>query len=222
MPSSLSAEVPAPACTITPAAPADLTEAARVLAEAFQDDAPLRATLGLPGPVPPERSEALFTCILEDGPLPSGTVDVARIGGRVVGVGVWTCPAGAHVGLRGHLRTLPRYVHALGLLGALRAARTDDAVAAHRPARPSWYLKVLGVAPEHRGKGIGTALMEYRLAIVDAEDDDAYLESSTPESGRVYERLGFTAMRPVEAWEGARPWAMWREARSRRREAPEG
>ncbi|WP_194784769.1 GNAT family N-acetyltransferase [Actinomyces haliotis] len=216
MPYCLSAEVPASACSVTPAAPADASEAARVLAEAFQDDAPLRATLGLHGPVPPSRSAGLFACILEDGPLPSGTVDVARIDGRIVGVGVWICPTGTHVGLRGHARTLPRYVRALGLSGALRAARTDDVVAAHRPQRPSWYLKVLGVAPEHRGRGIGTALMRYRLAIIDAEDDDAYLESSTPESGRVYERLGFTPMRPVEAWEGARPWAMWRERVSHR------
>ena len=37
---------------------------------------------------------------------------------RIVGVGVWTCPAGAHVGLRGHLRTLPRYEGSLVLLVA--------------------------------------------------------------------------------------------------------
>ena len=41
--------------------------------------------------------------------------------------------------------------------------------AAHPRAEPHYYLSLLGTHPDHRGKGIGMALLEHDLALIDAD-----------------------------------------------------
>ncbi len=59
------------------------------------------------------------------------------------------------------------------------------------PTYPHWYLPWLGVAPSFQERGLGSTLMEYCLAVVDASHHPAYLESPNPRNLTFYERHGF-------------------------------
>ena len=50
-----------------------------------------------------------------------------------------------------------------------------------------WYLSILGVAPEHQGRGLGVRLLEPVLSLGQA----SYLETFGQRSLRFYERLGY-------------------------------
>ncbi len=61
---------------------------------------------------------------------------------------------------------------------------------------PHWYLNFIGVDVSRQGKGLGAALIEPVLAIVDAAGCLAYLESSNPKNMRCTNGLGLK-QRPV-------------------------
>jgi ribosomal protein S18 acetylase RimI-like enzyme len=62
--------------------------------------------------------------------------------------------------------------------------------AAH-PTYPHWYLPWFGVDAALQGRGLGGALMEYCLGVVDASHLPAYLETPNPRNVSFYERQGF-------------------------------
>jgi GNAT superfamily N-acetyltransferase len=82
----------------------------------------------------------------------------------------------------------------------------------HPHEAPHYYLSLLGTHPDHRGKGLGMALLEENLTRIDSERMPAYLESSNSGNDHRYERLGFERVggftRPDEAVSVA---TMWRE-----------
>jgi len=79
-------------------------------------------------------------------------------------------------------------------------------------ASPHWYLMALGVAPDHRGAGIGGTLIEPVLARADAAGVPCYLETQTERNVSFYERRGFRTVHEGEApGLGVTLWAMARE-----------
>lgn len=64
----------------------------------------------------------------------------------------------------------------------------------HHVDFPHWYLQNLAVSPEHQGKGIGSALLERGLAIIDGEGLPAYLETQNEKNIKMYEGFGFTLL----------------------------
>ena len=86
--------------------------------------------------------------------------------------------------------------------------------AAHPREVPHYYLSLLGTHPDHRGKGIGMALLEHDLVLIDAEGLPAYLESSNPANNDRYGGVGFQAVGEF-AYPGGGPvvTTMWRPAR---------
>lgn len=197
---------------VVPAVPADLPAAADVLTEAFEQD-PVIGAFVPAGPHRSRRIATLFRALLASSR--HGVVDLARRDdGTVVGAALWEPPA-RPAPVRGLLRQalqLPGFLAALGPVGTLRAARRQAALARHRPAAEHWYLGEIGVAAEGRGAGVGTALLQWRLAQVDARGEAAYLESSTPVNRRLYERHGFRVRAVIDGIPGASPAAMWRPA----------
>ncbi|MEP7764752.1 GNAT family N-acetyltransferase [Sanguibacter sp. 25GB23B1] len=196
--------------TITPAAPADVLSAAEVLAQAFEGDPVMAAVTGRPAPAAALLAR-LFAPLLRSGPLPLGGVDLARRSddGSIAGVAVWEPP-----GSRSHLLRqaveVPAFLAALGLRGLSRALHTQGLLARHRPAARHWYLAQIGATAAARGTGVGSALLEARLARVDAEGAAAYLESSNERNRRLYARAGFRETAPIAGIDGARPMGMWR------------
>jgi GNAT superfamily N-acetyltransferase len=84
--------------------------------------------------------------------------------------------------------------------------------AAHPEGPPHYYLSLLGVHPEQRGKGIGMGLVAENLATMDAEGAPAYLESSNSANDRRYEHLGFAKVGSFSTPDDAVHVAtMWRD-----------
>jgi GNAT superfamily N-acetyltransferase len=88
------------------------------------------------------------------------------------------------------------------------------------PHEPCWYLNLLGVAAGHQGTGIGSGLLEVALARSDRDGIPAYLEATSPDNRRLYERHGFVVERRLDSYGGPPLWAMWRQPDTTRTEEP--
>jgi len=54
-----------------------------------------------------------------------------------------------------------------------------------------WYLSILGISPDHQGKGLGLDLVLPVLRVTDKIGTATYLETFTPKNFGFYKRLGF-------------------------------
>jgi GNAT superfamily N-acetyltransferase len=130
---------------------------------------------------------------LTGGPLHGGAVDVARTQprGEVIGVGVWEGPTDTTPWWV-RVRNLPRLARAFGIRELPASLRSLRAFAAVRPRVPHWYLAEIAVSPKAQGLGVGTALLEHRLGVIDQGVPlPAFLEATTDGSRRLYARWGF-------------------------------
>jgi ribosomal protein S18 acetylase RimI-like enzyme len=64
--------------------------------------------------------------------------------------------------------------------------------------------------PEHQGEGIGSAMLRVALARCDEAGEPAYLEATSEDNRRLYERHGFRVTRELLLPDGPSLWAMWR------------
>lgn len=69
---------------------------------------------------------------------------------------------------------------------------------AFHPTEPHWYLPLIGIDPQHQGKGLGGALLDHALALSDRDGVPAYLESSNPRNIGLYERHGFERLGRIQ------------------------
>lgn len=87
----------------------------------------------------------------------------------------------------------------------------DRFEAAHPRAEPHYYLSLLATHPNHRGQGIGQALLRWDLDRFDAAGMPTYLESSNSANDHRYARFGY---RPVSSFRALRDdtivTGMWR------------
>jgi len=81
------------------------------------------------------------------------------------------------------------------------------------PSEPCFYLTLLGVHDDHRGKGLGMGLLAESLARIDAQGAPAYLESSNPANIARYRSVGFTPRDTITIATGHVVTTMWRPAR---------
>ena len=84
--------------------------------------------------------------------------------------------------------------------------------AAYRPAEPHWYLALIAVDPAHRGKGLGTALIQYSLDIYDQDGLPTYLESTNRANLSLYRRFGFELLDEVRVGNSPARYPMLRPA----------
>jgi GNAT superfamily N-acetyltransferase len=91
-----------------------------------------------------------------------------------------------------------------------RLAIYNDAVAAHSPAQPHWYLGVLATHPERRREGLATAVLAPVLDEADRAGIACCLETSTAENRRFYERRGFTVTADILVPGGPPTWWLQR------------
>jgi GNAT superfamily N-acetyltransferase len=82
----------------------------------------------------------------------------------------------------------------------------------HPTGRDHYYLSLLGTHPEHRGKGLGMALLAENLELIDEQGVCAYLESSNPANDPRYERHGFRRIGSFDRPDGKLTVSrMWRD-----------
>lgn len=84
--------------------------------------------------------------------------------------------------------------------------------AARRRHVPSshWYVSLLGVRPEVRGRGLSRAVLAPIFAAADREDVPVYLETMDERNVAIYERLGFELAGKSELPGGLPNWELRR------------
>ncbi|MGW4132842.1 GNAT family N-acetyltransferase [Amycolatopsis japonica] len=180
------------------AEPSEMDTVIDVLAEAFQDD-PVSVWV-FPGDERREVGQRIFHRAVLAGALAvGGHVDVTDDLSAAV---VWT-PGGeddldgaAFAGLTGE---------ELGRLIALFDLMTERA-----PGGEYHHAQFIGVREKAQRRGIGARLLRHGLDRY--APAPAYLEASSPESAKLYRRLGFRDHGPAFAVDGGPPMQpMWRE-----------
>jgi ribosomal protein S18 acetylase RimI-like enzyme len=139
-----------------------------------------------------------------------GDVLAASVAGRVAGVLISALPGAYPLPPPPAIQRL-RCLLGQGWRVAARWGRVYDALRAHHPLEPSWYLGTLGVDPAFHGQGVGSALLERWLERVDREGSAAYLETDVFANVGFYARAGFELEGEVEVL-GTPIWRMWRPA----------
>lgn len=186
---------------------------AEALARAF-DDSPIVRYL-----IPKDRPRtvgmrATFISSLLDA-YKHGEAWVATEDDEIVGAAVWLPPGGFPPTTGRQVRQLMHLlavapVAPRALPRSLRYLRRVEAV---HPHAEHWYLSVLGVDPEHQGRGWGGRLLEAVLPKVDEVGQPVYLETDKERNLAYYRRFGFELTEELFPVEGAPPtWTMWRDA----------
>jgi ribosomal protein S18 acetylase RimI-like enzyme len=128
-------------------------------------------------------------------------------------VALWDDPDHVHMTISERLGETAMGARVFGSTAG-RAARGAALMKAHHPQFPHWYLHIIGVAPERRGRGIGSILLQPVLTRCDQEGMRAYLEASSPRNVRLYERHGFEVVEEVRFPKGPLYFAMVRPPRT--------
>ncbi len=186
----------------------EISVAAQILGRAFVDD-PVVGAFITAGPRREQRLARYFE--LECRLTSSGYGEI-WLDEDGLGAAIWRRPGGYPEPLLKQLRLVPSYLR-LFPREFLAASRAMNVMARAHPKQPHWYLFAVGVVPEATGQGRGSALLRPVLERCDADGIPAYLEASTAENARLYERLGFEPREELEILDGVRVRPMWREPR---------
>jgi GNAT superfamily N-acetyltransferase len=196
--------------TVSDASRSDVSDIGWTLAKAFADDPVWRFLV--PHDRPWQEPAARLYAAQAACRMAPDRGRVLRTEG-VEGVAIWAAPGQwrESPGDLAHQATAAaRLFGARMVIGLRTLAVTERA----HPSEPHWYLAMLGTAPAHQGKGIGSALIAPVLRTCDEEGIPAYLESSKERNLAFYRRHGFVEREPLHAPGGGPPiWPMWREPR---------
>ena len=186
----------------------DVPTVARALARAFEDD-PVMSWVFRDDSRRLAVLERAFALFLRRIWLPEGECYTTN---RLLGAALWLPPDKWHLGVLDQLRLLPAMISVTGR-NLPRLFAVLNLIEKKHPKQPGhYYLAVLGVEPEHQGRGFGSALMQPVLARCDRERIPAYLESSKRRNVVLYERHGFRVVEELRLPKNGPPiWRMWRE-----------
>ena len=189
-----------------PVAGGERDAVAAMLARTFADDPAFSWIY----PDPEDRARRLprlFRLFLQTDQ--SAGMTLATEGGEAATL--WRAPGRARSTRLEMLRQALPLWRALGP-NARRAFAVGDAIEAHMPAQPFWYLHVAGCDPVHQGRGLGGATVRAGLSRA-AGRLPCYLETATEANLGLYARLGFAV---TGEWRvprgGPRFWSMLRPA----------
>jgi ribosomal protein S18 acetylase RimI-like enzyme len=175
------------------------------LARAFEHDALYMWLLPDPS-TRVRRLTTLFTTLARHVFVPEGvsyTFDAHE------GAALWVPPGAPSVRLGSALFSARGVVSALGTR-LVPGGRVLAALEAAHPKQPHHYLAILGVDPEHQGKGLSRKLVAPILARADAEKRIAYLETATESNLALYRRFGFEITGELRALDAPKLWCMTR------------
>ena len=169
---------------IVSAGPGRVEALADVFARSFADDPMIR------WPLPAEHiEERVRASFLAFG---GGFAELGMLheAGDGAGVAAWVPPGETERMVEMELRSRSAIAAMTADEGARYFALWDwieDTI----PDIPQWYLDLLAVAPERRGKGIGAALIRWGVDRARTDGVPAMLETARPENLAMYEHLGF-------------------------------
>jgi ribosomal protein S18 acetylase RimI-like enzyme len=190
--------------TFTPVDTTNSQEAMRIIAEAFADDPVINWTCNHPASVLPFFEITLPVFFPHQ---------LSYLDPQGRGAAAWLGP---HQTLKWpvKLSSVRKVLKLGGLTGVYRMLRSGAKTEKFHPKTPHYYLFAIGVTPDNKGKGIGSALITHILKQCDAEGMPAYLENSKEENLAFYQGHGFKVQRKIQFAASAPPvWLMWREPR---------
>ncbi len=185
--------------------PAQLDEASDVLARAFRDD-PAWVWL-----IPDERRRARLLPWLFRVGFDVTSADLWVTPGELRGAARWLGPGRPPVRVGATLRALVATPFRLGLATGrfLAYGRAVESLRLEVAPGPHWYLAGIGVAPEHRRRGIGADLLRPGLDAAGRDRLPCVLLTNNEQNLAFYERFGFRVVRTSTTPEGGPPaWAM--------------
>jgi ribosomal protein S18 acetylase RimI-like enzyme len=193
--------------------PEQYVKAATVLGRAFVND-PLTRAIVVTGDMPERvlRMTRLFEVILKSHQRAGQPVLGVMHEGRVAAVAIIEQtvkpPSTASIVLHG-MALLPALGRVAGFGGLVRSVTALDVLTRNRPIEPHLYLNVLGVEPEHQGRHLGTALLEFirEQASLRPELAGVYLETGTEANVSYYTRFGYRVLSEIQPI-GVREWRM--------------
>jgi ribosomal protein S18 acetylase RimI-like enzyme len=190
------------------AAPNEIGAVSAVLGAAFAADPVvkwlIRGRVGRSG-----RREKLFELELDSYIFDRGEVWVTEAQASLTGACVALPPGGWQMPQAASMADARRWLQVFKMqLPA--AAKTQLFMSEHHPGEPHWYIRYVGVAPDHQCQGFGTALLQPVLDRCDAEWLPAYLEASSERNALLYERLGFVHLGELRLPDGPPVWPMRR------------
>jgi ribosomal protein S18 acetylase RimI-like enzyme len=192
--------------SIRPARPEDATVLADSLARAFHDD-PVTDWVYADERRRPHWTRRFFRWQLQRL-LPQ---DVTWTTEGRQGAALWALPGQWREDGRDTLALLRATLP--GVLPRLpRVLRGLSQVEARHPAERHMYLAVLGVDPDHQGRGVGSALIRPGLELCDREGLPAYLETGREKNLAFYARHGFRVTGELRLPKGPPVWFLWRPA----------
>jgi len=143
--------------------------------------------------------------------------DETYVHGDCAGAALWAPPGAWKLRTADILRSAPRLIPVMRTK-LVRGLRVMTYVERHHPTDPHFYLAVLGTDPEHQNRGIGSVLLRSMTERCDREGLPAYLEASSEDSKRLYERHGFRVTKELPLPPDGPPvWLMWRDVGGARR-----
>jgi GNAT superfamily N-acetyltransferase len=196
------------ATDVVPAGPADVPMLSWVLARAFHDD-PVMAWC-VPDPIERRARLPLLFATYAEVFLAHGETYRA---GATAGAALWA-PPGAHPIPDHHQDWFEARMDLILGEDADRAGEVDALLEEHHPAQPCYFLQLVGVVPEHQGRGLGGQLLTAVLDRCDATGTPAYLEATSPANRRLYEHHGFHVVSRLTVPRGPTLWPMWRDPRT--------
>ena len=185
---------------------ADLARVVEVFALAFADD-PVWGVWSFPGVDDPAARLREYWVPFVEAAIRFGGIDIL---GDVAAVALWVPPGGSELDAEGEVAVEAMLPRVCPERGAPAMERCFEAFEESHPTKPHWYLSLLATHPDHRGQGAGMALVADRLAKVDAERGEAYLESTNPANVKRYERAGFELIGSFDVPMGPTVDQMWR------------
>lgn len=180
-----------PTVQIVPARPSDAARAAACFAAAFASDPLMDHFFGDHPQGRAHAVEAFFHLLLRARIATAMPALLARDGDCLLGgaMGYATARTDWPVPLQREWDALESSAPDIGA----RFAAYDTLSAAGLPPTPHYYLGVIGVAPEAKRTGVGTALLEAfcQLSADDPLSSGVYLETANPDNLAFYARHGF-------------------------------
>jgi len=188
----------------------DIDAVATTVALAFSDDPVWGPAMGGSGTSLSERA-ALWRILV------AGAVRYpwSRLLPDGAAASVWIPPDGTELSEGQETELASALVRILGPEGAAEFHQLISRFEATHPRHPPHaYLSLLATHPEHRGRGLGMALLAEDLDRLDAAHLPAYLESTNPANDRRYIGVGFEPVGEFRTIDEERVITrMWRPAR---------
>jgi ribosomal protein S18 acetylase RimI-like enzyme len=136
--------------------------------------------------------------------------DEIYVAGEGRGAALWAPPGKAAVADE-DADVFGRRLEEMSGVDAERMFAISKLLEEHHPPGSYYFLQFVGVEPDRQGHGIGSALLAHMLERCDREGARAYLDATSPDNKRLYERHGFRAGGEYSPKGGPPLWPMWRE-----------